>query len=261
MEHGRNHRGDRNSAAEARHDVHDLQTVEALRPGHLDRDRRRIACVSRTARSSNCARPMAAWPRPRRARRMSRPRSIGKPWTAETLARYRCADRAGLPADDRSSRHRCLSAARRRQPDPAAADRNDDGGAANRSVAAMNAPLSRIRGGVHASVSTTAPPAMSMVRRSISTTFRPCRARWKPRWCCRRIRMRASCRIDISAALARRRRRCGRHRGRYSRQERHRADPHRRAAAGRPVWSSMKARSSRRSRRRRSIRRALPRSW
>ena len=97
----------------------------------------------------------------------------------------------------------------------------------------MNAPLSRIRGGVHASVKHDSaaghtngqalylddiPAVPGTLETALVLSPHP-HARIVS--------------IDLSAALAADGVAGGRHRCRYSRQERHRADPHRRTAAGR----------------------------
>ena len=95
----------------------------------------------------------------------------------------------------------------------------------------MNEPLARIRGGVHArGAHTTARSDTSPAPHAISTMSRPCRARLKrvagaqPACACPHLPHRSV----AGAGCARRHRRD--HGRRYSRQERHRPDPQRRAA-------------------------------
>ena len=126
---------------------------------------------------------------------------------------------------------------------------------------AMNAPLARIRGGVHAAVAPRQRGRACHRPRALSRR-RPDRAGHagsgagaEPACACphppHRFRPRAR--------RARRHRRD--HGRRYSRQERHRADPQRRAAVGRRHRRIRRPAGRGHRRRARSIRRARPQSW
>ena len=214
----------------ARPAVRRLQAVEALRPGHLDggrrvprRGRRRQGAQLRAAYGGMAARAM-------RAAKVEAALT-GRPWMPAWIADIEHAARARLHADRRSSRRRRLPAARGRQPRaPVPArdhlDRADAGGGV------MNAPLgTHPWRRAHARCATTAPSATSPAARSISTTCRTRPARSKPRWCSARTHMPASA-ASMSPARSRRRAcRGASRRADIPGQERHRADPQRRAAA------------------------------
>ncbi len=175
---------------------------------------------------------MAAWPRRRSARRHVEAGTCSA--SHGRLPRWPTIDDAiaqGLPAAHRSSAAAPLTAC---APPPASsgACRSRPRPTPVRAGGAMSAPLARIRGGVHTSdQARQRASAMSPAARSISTMCRPCRARWKPRWCSARMPMPASRTSTFPRALTPPGRRRGHHRRRHPRPQRHRADQDRRAAA------------------------------
>ena len=162
-----------------------LQALEALRPGHLDRDRRVPPRRWTAARCASSAPPMAAWRRApcaraasrRRARRPRLEPACAQPTSTRLLARdfTPMGDHRGGAA---------LPAARGREPGAAASSSRRHRGRARPGWRRYE----RHRSAASAAASTppcatTAPSAMSPAARSISTTCRTCRARSKPRWC------------------------------------------------------------------------------
>src|SRR5262249_36136231 len=127
-----------------------LQSLQTLRPGHLDR-RRRVPARAERRQGRGIARGLRRLGGARAAGAQSRRRGEGSAVGTGLARRPRCLAGARLHADLRPPRRRGLSFARGGRPVAPLSARNVFGGA-DAGGRAMNDVAARIRGAVHAAV-------------------------------------------------------------------------------------------------------------
>ena len=181
--------------------VRRLQALEALRPGHLDRGRRRSASRSTATRCARFAPPMAAWRRARCAPRISKPRS---PAALDATLRTPTSTRRWRAT---SRRWATIAAA---PPIGCARPPTWCGGCSSRPRRGSRPAWRRYEHPPRPHPRRR--PHRGPPRQRRRPRHRPralhrrraerCRARSKPRWCCARTRMPASAASIFSRALA-----------------------------------------------------------
>src|SRR5262249_750681 len=142
--------GDQHSLARGGPGLCGLQSLQALRPGYLDR-RRRLPARAARRQGRGVARGLRRPGRARDAGAQCRRRGEGPPMGAGLARRYRCLAGARLYADRGPPWRRGLSLARGGGPVAPLPARNVFGGA-HAGGGAMRDVTERIRGAVHAAV-------------------------------------------------------------------------------------------------------------